>query len=717
MASPAPEPQFPAGPTEVGEALTGPNKIQHIFLDTRMMDTGNPIDWDGKVISVQWHDETALLQYRLFKKRSPRQHMLLVNTYIAQFNGDTPPTGKNKFVLRLPNLENITEKEDVDERVNYALRVFQQEHELRQRLHNDSKNVLPELLSDSSCDISGETNAPQVPKIASVWVEGKSLREWVTDRWSQDDSAGRQFHGIPDPQQWFDIAKLILRSLAMLHRERAAHGFICPDTIIIPKRLYDPREWDLRSPDNHVIFINAAGTQPVAYFQKSQWKEENAILPIRRWYDATENLYRLATESRQWARYDLDEGSDYYSATDIFSVGVTLAFLATGRDDAVSPYDYTVPHTSDGWEIVRGSQVRSRYHVMKAKLLDTLEQAARNRAKGQPQNKVAVYEDCLARVEVILQCSRSQLERRAQSTHHVLTLIEAFEPSRRTGTPGDSQWRNALRNGLQKATEENSHSDSESLDALVKDLLPGTPQSVRNLVRHRLSSALERVYSLRSSKDEDASRSLRVRGSRATIVDAFLGAMCALKAGDHCVALTTPDFWTHENFAPTSRSSSMLQLLRLRGVVVEWVIVLKPGHLYMPQVQTVLGFRSADDQRIEALVQGQPNPKESWKDSYFYCFADDDEYERVLRDKKSFVGLVNSNRVAKDRTEQGSVNEQLLQEERPLQVLIAPDFSSRGGSLAALTFWINPRRGKKLYADFYRFKQNSRPVKYFERVL
>jgi hypothetical protein len=447
------------------------------------------------------------------------------------------------------------------------------------------------------------------------------------------------------------------------------------------------------------VFINVGEAQPVVYFRPGKLSpQEYATLPLRRCYDVMENLYRYRGKSESgWLKFGLDQGSDYHCATDIFSLGVTLAFLATGLDDIISPFDYVerLDGADPGWQIVRGGSMLRPDHTTKARLVDALSEATTNRLKalGSPVKENEVYDDSLRKAEVILQCVSSRANRRARSAKHVMSVLDLFRPpdSKASATEAaralaDPSWQE-LASALNKAAA--SYGDSGAMHLLADKLLPDCPTPARAVVAGRVSAVLEQIHCA-----SDRSRPfVQVTGSRESLVNFFLSVLHSFNSGDNCVALTSAAFWSDENFAPYSRTSSMLQLLRLRGVRLQWIILVRSSELYMPQVQRILGFRCADDQRISRLRLTTHS-----QDAYFYACVDDPTYEHFLRGKKSFFGVRSK------------------EDKEKLSLLVAPDFVARGGAIAAMTSWVNPQRD-----DLLRFFDEqlkiAMPVQYFDRIL
>ena len=201
---------------------------------------------------------------------------------------------------------------------------------------------------------------------------------------------------------------------------------------------------------------------------------------------------------------------------------------------------------------------------------------------------------------------------------------------------------------------------------------------------------LERISSLDrgniprlSSRSGQRQRFLRVVGSHSTIVDAFLAAISSLDPGDELIAVTTPTIWRDDNLGPSSRISSMLQLLRLKGVSMKWLMLISTNDLFKPPTQRVLGFRCADDHKLEELQQlargRDTNGAAMSGQGFFYACLTPSEYEQVLREKKIFIGF------RKAQSREGIVRKK-MGKENPLYLQIALRFELPSRDVGSFDF-------------------------------
>src|SRR5208283_6091929 len=128
-----------------------------------------------------------------------------------------------------------------------------QEYNLRDRFPPGQPRVLPALMPDNrrppnfesthpQLEFAGHTAHPTLQKIPCVireFIPGKSLGEWVRE---QADRSGEKFHGLADSGVWFELAAALLKALSELHRERATHGFVYPENIVLRQQAFQGKQ-------------------------------------------------------------------------------------------------------------------------------------------------------------------------------------------------------------------------------------------------------------------------------------------------------------------------------------------------------------------------------------------------------------------------------------------------------------------------------------------
>jgi|GEM_PF-5912919 len=689
---------------------SGPNESK-IWTDTRIR-----VTWVGESSSDEYslspagEPQSGIAPdevYDLRDKLSPHlkeqvHHSTLANSYLAVNTERT-----HWFVLKLPDLDHVVPAQ-VKKRLALIRRALSLEVGYRESSTSAAQGVLPRRLGYSTVVPDNPSDAhlwcisskQSYPYIAYEYLKGMSLRDWIHKKHHRE-----KFNGLADVREWFALAKALVRSLDRLHRERVTHGFICPDTVIIP---YDVLQKQSIEESDLLQFVNAAGSQQVV-----DLPIKNSLphfTRIRRWYDAMENIYHFHEPRENSAEYIIDEGgSDYHSTTDIFSLGITLAFLATGRQDLLCPFEFPQTDTSlpIGWQTIAYKERRTVYASMKSQLLEALRVACIDRRPTDKQAGLSrtELENSLRQAEVILHCVRSRVERRARNVEHLATVIDLFQPDAiEREVSGRSSNLSDLGRGF-KGFRKGEISLSEA--TLLAETLTGRQcdTSVNRVFADQLATVANNIRLL---SEERGPTPLRISSGRPDLVDSFLAAMSSLDSDDTCIALTTPTLWNELNFGPTGRASSMLQIRRLRGAGLRWIILVKNSDLYKHEVQHILKCRGQDNSIISDTVARDENSQRRNQDGFFYVPMSDDEYEDSVRFKQSFIG------VARGRAFRECANEDCRAEDIPMKMMIAPDFVSRGGELATLTYWSAPER-PDLLENYVNQLRKCIPAQVFDR--
>jgi serine/threonine protein kinase len=749
-------------------------KTVRLTMDRKAFERADKEDnWHEIEVTFNWSDGSSrryhLEALSFSAKEEPQMQTMQPLSHSYQAHASGPRSEKDdEYVVKLPNL-NGRSKESLESYFRETVSpAFQQEYDLLDRFPSGQPSVLPILYHDSRPEhehchpvVTIESSKPgfTVPAVVRKKVPGLSLKQWTEKCRSSD---GERFNGLPDTEEWFKIALLLFKSLLEMHTERATHGFLSPSNIIVHAKELTP---------DRATFINAAEIHRVVYMLTKLVDADAKRLPVRRWYDPLENVYRFKASEGKTVRFELNEGSDYYTATDIFSLGVTLAYLATGEENLISPFDFVAEWPGNpGWQIIHGAETRRTYHVMKAKLLDALLKSYAKRA-GASYDGVDAYEDSVRRAEVILQCVRSRADRRAVSVSHASAVLSLFRPAA-AGKSINGEGNGSAEAIGKKLVEIALSRKPGQIEALTQQVLLSLasrdlkyrgeaggnavadshyfPRAIQRLLHLRIKSLCERFSSLVGEQffDSDAEGgesyksvpSIRVVGSRSTLVDSMLVSLASLEDDAECIALTSSAIWSDENFGPTSRLASMLQLLRIRGVKVTWIVALSAADLLKPHVQRILAFRAYDDQRMDELYrerksaelpdekplrkkqrdEKQQDKKQDKKlpaDAFFYACLPPADYEKLLREKRTFIGvLAKANAKSGGKSKKADAAEEEAYD-RPLELHIAPDLNSRGGRLVALTYWVRPIRGRRLIEAFEKYKTMARPCKTFERIV
>jgi len=703
--------------------------------------------WEGIQLSAEFDQDSNKTVFLALEPVDPQslkpkgevQHPL-AKTYQASCSSPDVLPGIDRLVIKVPDLTNRALRAAGDmeyctpetkDYLQLCRKTFQQEYDLVDRF-SDRPSVLPSLFYGKYDSEFVESTLPEIhvafddkqgvnyypdtiPCVVRTKIEGIGLSRWLR---TQRAGSNGVFQGLSSLEEWLTIADSLFESIQKLHTERATHGFVYPGNIIVSTDY---------TPGDQLYLINAAERNREVFFKGLDANSEATQYPIRRSYDPFESLYTFReTSSDGWSRFTLEDSVGYYSTTDIFSIGVTLAYLATGEEDIykiVSPYEHLTPwEQNPGWQIVKGRKTRTPYHLMKAVVIDALMKASSNRKlprDAQQAPSDSDYGIALRMGEIILQCVRSREDRRVQNSQHAQNVLRIFTPYNnrpyRLSELPVSYPQNFVDSILKlsqgNAFERDAYSKQIAAGLLERGAQVSGPEDLpmlRDLLGLRLQATFQRTSTLwqdtgpQPPGQDPLPPSLRVVGSRTTLNDAFLLTLAGLPPTSECIALTTATIWSEENFGPTSRISSMIQLMRLNHCVFKWIILVPTTGLFTPEVQRIMGFRGIDDQ-IMAKFKG-PDGTPSYPDAFYYLCLPPKEYEQLLMDKRTFIGF-RTQKKKEDRLE------------NDLELHIAPDFSERDGRLVAMTYWTRPRRGKRLVRSFQEYARMMQPLSSFERLL
>lgn len=699
--------------------------LAYARLSITLIDPQIPLSsMNGRTLSLQFDDGPAILAGVVPLQEAcddpiehSGAHTPLAKSFQLQPDGYFPE-GSTPLIIKVPHLQgrviassssDSAVDPDTQPFLDLCREMFTQEYALPDRFPK-KPDSLPWLLYGHRCNATLETSAPSIsvsegmsiPCVIRQKIPGLSLRRWLHQHRLSFDG---RFHGLESQEEWINIANALFEHIGELHVERATHGFIYPGNIIVPHN-FSPDK-----PISSLWFINAAERSREIFFANiPEDRPDLTAFSIRRSYDPAETTYAFAGfDSKKRARFALEDGFSYYSSTDIFSIGVTLAYLATGIEDIykiVRPYECLEawpPVT--GWQRIRGRRALFSYHQMKSTVFASLMEAESRRAGMtkvvEPKRS---YRRAIEMGEVILQCARSKENRRALTTEHAQNVLHLFN-----ARPAITDISLSAESLSVAQTLIDSHFMSQEgrelysgrlassiLDIVAPDYQSHTLPILRNLLSRRLDATLQRIAALHCTPDKRRPW-LRVVGSRATLTDAFLVTLSSLTPAYECIAITTANTWSRENFGPTSRISSMIQLCRIAGCRFTWLIALSPEELFQPDVQRILAYRATDDLTLASFATQHGEIH----DAYYYACLAEDEYSDLLIGRKTFIGIRKSDSPIDGR----------------LDLQIAPDFTGRRGRLVALTYWTEPRRSARLTNTFTRYLPIMQPLRNFERLL
>lgn len=725
--------------------------------------------WENAVVTLSWEGPSVRRSYELFHCGTPtlgsannlivtaysslsqddvcpeagHPHTSLSDSYVAVFKRghhekedfdeleSAEIGGYDKFVLKLPKLVGA----DKGDLFWVASQSFHPEVRTYQRATREARSQLTKIYKEQFLT---STKDVRIPYIAREYIDGLSLRHTMQILYSCDigESSsyerGRRFAGIPEISLWFEWVEWLIKSLEPLHKERIVHGFICPDTIIVPtvylqllllgkrpKDIYlDEVSRDEMAEDDKSVpqttqrslrLINTAGSQQHICLSKEVQQKIDAKTPnsfsIRRWYDWHDNAY--FPTGKTFSGLHLYErrpgGTEYHSVTDLYSLGITFSFLAHGHTKfggsvKLSPWE-NGEAIDDQYQAIPIQGRRAKYSDAWGKLLKRLDEAANARA-GKEWLKVpdllAKYleseegsyyvkdhrngpattdsskkaDHCLRQLEVILICVRTNDWKRVRGLYHLRTQCDIFKPD--FSVPS-TPW-----GGLRKFTA------GPEPRALVAKMSAALSSGVGMSPIEMIMSSQWRTSSYLGGLASEQNWAYTWQEDRSSLADLFLSSLSALRRGDTVIALTTSSIWTDEGFGSTGRIATMIRLLRINGIRVTWIIVMRETEPINHEVSMIWGRRGSDNRYNEELLKMAETDLESDLDGYRYVLLPDREFDEIARYKQQFIAFLQADTSPTDLSKIGTWPAGT--------VLVAPDLMRRKGQLAGLTYWTSPER-------------------------
>ena len=257
-------------------------------------------------------------------------------------------------------------------------------------------------------------------------------------------------------------------------------------------------------------------------------------------------------------------------------------------------------------------------------------------------------------------CVRTQPDTQASDLRMVTSVLDQF-------TPG-SDTRPAPQTAISKAIERETE---------------GLPFPLRAILQRRGQLLARDLQDLKSPG------LLRIAGSRAHLLDVLITVLRSLKPGDICKAVTTPTFFFEGNMGPYGRITSALHLAAMRGVRVDWILVVDERSLRERRVAEVL------------VAQGQGATEMQGCDAFNMQFAVPEAslYRRILKRKLTFIKA-------------GPPDDQ-----EP-SIILAPDYRGEAGNMSVLRLWstrANFTRKVEFESIFRDLKMRARPVQRYRR--
>lgn len=337
-----------------------------------------------------------------------------------------------------------------------------------------------------------------MPFVVQRLVQGLQLDEYVAAKYPGREG---KFCGIPRAADWFKLARELAERLSEVHQCEVVHRDIWRQNIMIEEH----------GTDICAVYIDF-GEAALRHFLN------NGHEPRKDFYVAPERRSHWWWPSRR---------------SDVYALGGTLFFLATGKDPSAP-----IPDLDD----------------LKRHVVDTVKSC--NPDLLQQNAGVA---------DVIARCLRFDPDNRIQDADNLLEELQPFF-SLENATPLDE----IVADFVKQA--ERLCGDPKGLFQLI------TAGELRKL-RNRIESMREGVFDL--------------RGDHEDIVSGLTRYLSVLDTGDEYLAVSVSEFWSAQNLGINGRFLTMNRLLAQRGVKIRRLFVvtaeeLQPGSLFSTVARTHL---------------------------------------------------------------------------------------------------------------------------------
>jgi hypothetical protein len=578
-----------------------------------------------------------------------KQELLLRNSGLG--HDIRPDPMQDNIVLRLPDIEDfLSDQVQQVQQTKRYLGSFDQELaaelEILKRLDKlgkdevarrlPSEDELPKFRIPKGNQYQPIDGMPTdgdyfvTPVLIRDYLEGESLREWCNRQ-------KQPFKGC-HLETWFDFASKILFHLHRVHLAGAQHGYVCPENIIIKNAEGDPPKLALP----RLINFERDIPDPTLRIREEDkfTQDEKSKLCWRRPYDCPEKLAYYTDNPEAL------EGYDPLVLGDVFSLGQTLLFLASGEN--ISPFVGEKPWGARPWNRVTRDVTWSNIE-MKRKIYKILSKLPKPKLPN-TQERIRRFEDLVAITEVIFACLRLE-KPRFFNIRSILEVLQHFDyrstpaSSLPSTAPPDADYANvkSARDALDTALEK---APNALLGTLYRDRL------------RRMTLPLDETSQFRYT----------VGKGREEIIDALVLTLMNLqprhKSGSRqkarCVALVTPAFFFPENCGAAGRVWSAITVAAARGASIRLLYLLNESRMNSPRVVHVLAHQKEELERHD-LPQGVlKNVEIGWLP------LPQPQYKNLLRRQQTFLHLIPAH------------------PSPPQPVLLKPDYASDLGRIIAL---------------------------------
>jgi serine/threonine protein kinase len=418
---------------------------------------------------------------------------------------------ETQVVIKIPKVHYDLQKNQIDERLGKISSSFSREMTAYGRLVDDKNPVIKKIAA--VLDTGSIQYRPSGSQIFLVpFLVQEYVQGFMINEWlDQFCSEGNEFKGIKDVDLWFKIAKKLLYIISQIHKSRVVHGDIWPPNVIM--KLQGVLKDQPKIDDFEPILIDFG----------QAWLVDNE-----------EKIGKGGTSS--YAYYAPErhyEGGKFFSSVDIFAISGILYYLASGSDPVKTFVDD------------QGKAFRP-----KAKIREDI-------INGIIKNNPDLYYANPGIIEIISYGFWPIVDQRALTADHMLELTEIYENSGKDTINNEFIGQEADYSTITRVIDkyERRLKLANSNDILVNL----TTHDILSMRRHVSSTGF---YSVPG-------------GNRDELINHLLIAMKCLNSGDEITALTTNMFWGKRNFGPNGRLLTMLKISALKGVKINWLLLVE----------------------------------------------------------------------------------------------------------------------------------------------
>lgn len=543
---------------------------------------------------------------------------------------------------------------------------------------------VPHIFEEPVTCISEENEQIGDYALVREFIKGTILSKWMAEYEKKQSPPAACFAGIRDVNQWFQLARKLVRALEPIHNERLVHGDLRPRNII----LEGIRPGDIDISEARVMFLDTEEDGPEQFPSAGI----ETVGTFRRRYDSPQRLFEKFEEKNGPFRARKNN-AQWFAPTDLFSLGIILFVLACGtaREAQLGPFvSETLVEESVGrdvncptWFKIGSYEAKKTNRQLKSALLEVWENTLCARLGIPEKSEITRMQwtrgkqSIIRMGEVILACLRSHTDASVAYLRAIERIIDEFDPAYKP----NFKCANKVSGTNDTVTAKSSVLLQNALWLFFETETAQLPELVRQIVYrrgHRFVRSLDELT-------EDPNRGpFRITG-RPNMVDTMVNLIVQLRPGDSCRALLTPNFFNTQNMGLFGRVTSSLQLAAMSGVQLEWIILVNEEHQQNRDVAEVLQQQRTAAQFLNGLDEASAKPY-----GLYYAVINSAEYgKRVLQDRLTSILITAT-------------------QPRRTDILVAPDYHGDGGEISALRIWSEP--------DPLRWEELSKAFDFYERV-